>query len=236
VIREALATNGINAPVDSQNELRRESAMLMLDIYSAENYGSVLAQAYERQVEVVMRRAVQGMADTLEAPNSAQIAGVPVRMGTYSNATKGKYAPPNMNAVIDVIDEYLTKKEIISLNRLETMLQGRVPTKLFFLFKGEITKLKEIMDTFCMEYCGYYWWPFEGRDSIGDFDQVARSLIPQSRMPNPIVGLQQAQSVRTKLEFHAQLMADEEFFGMFNRVDVLEKSLAIIRQVCGLSQ
>jgi hypothetical protein len=236
VIREALATNGINAPVGSQNELLRESAMLMLDIYSAENYGSVLAQAYERQVEVVMRRAVQGMADTLEAPNSAQIAGVPVRMGTYSNATKGKYAPPNMNAVINVIDEYLTKKEIISLNRLETMLQGRVPTKLFFLFKGEITKLKESMDTFCKEYCGHYWWPFEGLDSIGDFDQVSRSLIPQSRMPNPIIGLQMSQSVRTKLEFHTQLMADEEFFGMFNRVDVLEKSLAIIRQVCGLSQ
>jgi len=56
------------------------------------SYGSVLAQAYERQTQVLLRAAPLGLIDDLVAPVSAQIAGQMQRSGTVGGATTGKYA------------------------------------------------------------------------------------------------------------------------------------------------
>jgi len=55
-------------------------------------YSSVLAQAYERQTQVLLQAAPLGLVDDLNAPVSAQVAGQPERRGTTGGATTGKYA------------------------------------------------------------------------------------------------------------------------------------------------
>jgi hypothetical protein len=229
IILEALATSGIKAPVDDQNKLRRDSALIMLDTHSAEHYGSVLAQAYERQSEVVLRRAVQGMMDTLEAPISAQIVGIPVRSGTLGNATSGKYGRPNLDAVISVLDEYLTKGGLIPLNQLETMLQGTIPTELFMLLKGEIAGIKRRMDDFSSHHSGFQWWPKEdGGESIGDYEQL---LYLRNNHPTGFSPI-----FENKIERHNEIREMDEFFDLLHKLKVMEKSLVLVRRIYGLDQ
>ena len=56
------------------------------------NFQSVLAQAYERQTQVLLGAAPMGLIDDLSHPMSAQISGQPDRWGTLGPATEGRYA------------------------------------------------------------------------------------------------------------------------------------------------
>jgi hypothetical protein len=56
------------------------------------SYSSVLAQAYERQTQVLLGAAPIGVVDDLSHPISAQISGQPERFGTLGGADSGKFA------------------------------------------------------------------------------------------------------------------------------------------------
>jgi hypothetical protein len=229
VIIDALAAFGQAPPMDDGG-LRRESALLMLDLANSENYGSVLAQAYERQSQVVLRRAVQGLVDDLGAPNSAQIVGIPVRSGTQGGATKGRYGRPNLDAVIELIDDYLVTSNKTSLNKLETILKGKVPTDFFLLFKGEMRNVQNAMDRISIENTGYYWWPTEERDGIGDITQLKVNLAGKRRIGLP------TQRLDEQIEMYDSMLQDESFAQAFDRYRVLSKSLEIVRRIYGLDQ
>ena len=229
VIIDALAAFGQTPPMDD-GVLRRESALLMLDLANSENYGSVLAQAYERQSQVVLRRAAQGLVDDLGAPNSAQIVGIPVRSGTQGGATKGRYGRPNLDSVIELIDDYLVTSNKTSMNKLETILKGKVPTDFFLLFKGEMLSVQNAMDGVCIENTGYYWWPTEERDGIGDITQLKTNLAGKQRIGLP------TQRLDEQIEMYDSMLQDEMFAQMFNRYRVLSKSLEIVRRIYGLDQ
>ena len=229
VIIEALAAIGQTPPMND-GVLRRESALLMLDIANSENYGSVLAQAYERQSQVVLRRAVQGLVDDLGAPNSAQIVGLPVRSGTMGGAVRGRYGRPNLDSVIELIDEHLTTGNVTSLNKLETILKGKVPTDFFILFKGELRNLLREMDRICIDATGYYWWPTEERDGIGDIMQLRTNLAGKKRVGLP------TQRLTEQIEMYDTMLQDEVFLQLFNRYTVLTKSLTLVRRIYGLDQ
>lgn len=66
------------------------------------SYSSVLAQAYERQAEVLLSAAPLGVRDDLRHPMSAQIAGQKDAYGTLGSATRGKYAQVPTKRLFDV--------------------------------------------------------------------------------------------------------------------------------------
>ena len=231
IIIEALAAQGQSAPLDSSGKLmNKQSAIIKLELATAENYGSVLAQAYERQSQVVLRRAVQGLSDDLTAPNSAQIVGIPVRSGTQGGATKGKYGTPNLESIIELIDLYLTTGDIIHMNRLETIMKGRVPTQILQLLKGEYSGISRAMDGMAMEASGSLWWPQGEEDGIGDLSQMLFDLKRKKKIGLPTIGLEE------KIKAHENLLEETEFSELMNRYVILSKSLEIIRRIYGLDQ
>lgn len=230
IIIDALAAQGQSAPLDADGNLEREPAITKLELATAEHYGSVLAQAYERQNQVVLRRAVQGLSDDLTAPNSAQIVGIPVRSGTQGGATKGKYGTPNLESIIELIDVFLTTGDIIHMNRLETLLKGRVPTQILQLLKGEHSGISRAMDRMAIEASGSLWWPRGEEDGIGDLTQMMFDLRRKKAIGLPTIGLEE------KIRIHEDLLADTEFSDLMNRYVVLSKSLDIVRRIYGLDQ
>lgn len=229
VIIEALAAQGIPA-TNNQGEFVRESAVLKLELATAENFGSVLAQAYERQNQVVLKRAVQGLIDDLVAPNSAQIVGVPVRSGTQGGVQKGKYGTPNLESIIELVDEYLVTKDIKALNKLEVLMKGRVPTQIILMLKGEHGAVMRAMDRTSLETNGNYWWPREDQDGIGDLDQLIFDLKRRQKIGLPTVSLDE------KINAHQSLLVEDEFADLMNRYIVLTNSLEIIRRIYRLDQ
>ena len=79
------SVSGVAATKGSSTIVKEDGTLIM-------NH-SVLAQAYERQVQVLKDAAIRGSRDDLSHPLSAQIAAQPDRIGTTGGALTGPYSP-----------------------------------------------------------------------------------------------------------------------------------------------
>ena len=175
-----------------------------------ENYGSVLAQAYERQVQVVLRRAVVGMIDDLKHVKSSAIAGDPglARFGTLSGASEGKYSSPAMDVAMRAFADFTMGLEGAK-QRLDDLLTGRANSELIEALKGLSNSILRQMDTLSLEKTSMTW-------------QTKLAYTPELAVQD-----QREASILQREKWN-QLMGDDEFMELFDQYAVVQELLVYI--------
>jgi len=175
-----------------------------------DNYGSVLAQAYERQVQVVLKRSVVGMIDDLKHVKSSAIAGDPglARFGTLSGAFEGKYSSPAMDVAMRAFADFTMGLEG-SKQRLDDLLTGRANSELIEALKDLSDSILRQMDTLSLEMTSMTW----------------RTKLAYT--PELAVQDQREASILQRQKW-SQLMNDDEFMEVFDQYAVVQDLLVYI--------
>ena len=140
---------GMNSQMGNRTELFSDGTM--------ENYGSVLAQAYERQVQVVLDRSVVGLVDDLNHPKSAQIVGIAPRgMGTLSNASEGRYSSASLESTMRAYADFAMGKKNGKQN-LDKLLSGGVHVVLLEAIENFSKGVIKQMEQMSLEKTDMFW-------------------------------------------------------------------------------
>ena len=190
---------GLNSQMGNQTIVKSDG--------SFEHYGSVLAQAYERQVEVLLRRSVQGMRDNLMHPKSAATVGMPwsAKIGTQSGVDTGVFSAADYTEVIDL---YVRKEkgDLYAESELEELLKGKANTITIQNIKQHAESLIKQMDTLSFELVGRGWSATAQNPETGIIDVGLWTIPPANYNP----------SIRIPhMEARETVLADEEFSKLF---------------------
>ncbi len=168
---------GLNSQMGNQTVVKSDG--------SFEHYGSVLAQAYERQVEVLLKRSVQGMRDNLAHPKSAATVGMPwsAKVGTQSGVDSGIFSAADYAEVIDL---YVRKEQGDSnaASELDGLLKGRSNTITIQNIKQHAESLLKQMDTMAFELVGRGWSTTAQNPETGIIDVGLWTIPPANYNPS----------------------------------------------------
>lgn len=193
---------GLNSQMGNRTEFMSDGSIV--------NYGSVLAQAYERQVQVVLRRSIQGMVDDLEHVKSSAIAGDPgmAKFGTMSGAAEGKFSSPTLDVAMRAFADYSMGKENGKQN-LDQLLTGRANSALIEGIKDFQENLLREMDILATQLTGLTW--------------------KAKLMFTPELAAQDTREVSIlQKQKWEQVMKDDGFIDLFEQYGVLEELLVYI--------
>lgn len=205
-IMTAPASRGSVAGLNSQMGNRTE----FLSDGSMEHYGSVLAQAYERQVEVVLRRSVVGMVDDLKHVKSSAIAGDPglAKFGTLAGADDGKYSSPSIDEAMRAFADY-TMGAPNGKQNLDTLLKERANSGLIEALKEFINSILSRMDEMSLEKTSMTW-------------QTKLFYTPE------LAAQDKREASILQRQNYQVLMADEQFMELFEHYGIVNELLVYI--------
>jgi hypothetical protein len=197
---------GMNSQMGNRSEVYSDGTI--------ENYGAVLAQAYERQVQVVLQRAVQGLTDDLEHPKSAQIAAV-----THKKPKRGIYSSPSLEEALDAyVDYQLDRKD--GKARLDEMLARGTNVDLLEDINSYMEELEQQMNRYSLDKVGFLW----SASADGLMNEI------------PPIMVQRSESHRLRDNKRKELLQDDTFLDMLEEYGgVVEGMRAYVLEYMGLS-
>ena len=186
---------GMNSQMGNRTEVMSDGEIL--------NYGSVLAQAYERQVQVVLDRSIVGMIDDLRHPKSSAIVGVPPRFGTLGDNTEGKYSAPELDDALRHYVDFATGKPN-GKQRLDELLSMTSNANLLLTINKYFSMLEEEMNRLCLEQTSFTW--------TGD-NGLWHEIPVQYKLP--VHELQRSK--------RSQILSNKEFADLFEHYGVIRE-------------